>query len=133
MKNPFKLKNATSTLMSTAIGGAANVAYDYVYSKIAPSVDLSDTTKNAIKIALGAIGGSMVSKSWAKDACTGIAVVGVSNLIAGYMPNGEGAATETTTTDGLPHGMIGRVRMGQRGFRRGVRGVAAAPDAFMSK
>ena len=132
MKNPFKLKNATSTLMSTAIGGAANVAYDYVYSKIAPSVDLSDTTKNAIKIALGAIGGSMVSKSWAKDACTGIAVVGVSNLIAGYMPNGEGAV-ETETPAGLPQGMIGRVRMGQRGFRRGVRGVAAAPDAFMSK
>ena len=137
MKNPFKKASATATVKEVALGGAGNVAYDYIYSLIAPTAELSDVTKNAIKIGIGVIGGSMVKQSWAKSIFAGAATVGVSNLIAGYMPNGDDEPKETTTTttapSGLPKGMIG-ARPGQRGFRlAAVRGVSSTPSALMSK
>jgi len=136
MKNPFKKASAIATVKEVALGGAGNVAYDYIYSLIAPTAELSDVTKNAIKIGIGVIGGSMVKQSWAKSIFVGAATVGVSNLIAGYMPYGEGETTTTKTAApaGLPKGMIAGSRLGQRGFRRAaVRGVNATPSALMSK
>ena len=127
MKNPFKKNNILATVKDVAFGGAGNVAYDYLYSKIDAAAGLGDVTKNAIKIGVGAVGGAMVKQSWAKSMLNGVATVGVSNLISHYMPGGEGSVTETTVTAGLPKGTIGRIRLGQRGFRRGrVAGVAGA-------
>lgn len=127
MKNPFKVKGITDTLVNVGIGGAANVAMDYALSSIGEvaGYDLSKgTTKNAVKIAVGALAGSMFKSKYAHAAFDGIATVGAANLIDGLV-NGE---TETpATTAGLPEGTIGRIRMGQRGFRRGrVAGIQGA-------
>ena len=80
---------------------------------------LDATTKNAIKIGAGALVGSMVNNKYVRAAADGIATVGVSNLVASYI----GGSSEPAPTTGLPSGTIGRVRMGNRAFRRGVRGV----------
>lgn len=133
MKNPFKKSSIKDTVVAVGVGGAANVGFDYLYNLT--GLSLGETTKNAIKIAGGAILGSMVSSKIARAAADGIAVVGVSDLIASYV----GGSTSTTTAAGLPEGTIGggmgRIRLGQRGFRRaGVRGVAGGgATAFMSK
>ena len=129
MKNPFKLKNITDTLVNVGVGGAANVAMDYALGKIDFLASLDSTVKNAVKIGLGAIAGSMISNKYAKAAADGIATVGVSNLIGSYLPGAE-----TETPSGLPEGMIGKIRLGQRGFARRahVAGVAA-PSALMGK
>lgn len=131
MKNPFKKSSIVDTFVNVGIGGAANVAVDYVFGSVDALATLGDTTKNAIKIAAGAIAGSMISNKYARAAADGIAVVGASNLIASYLP---GAAS--TTVEGLPEGMIGaakRYRLGQRGFARRMSGVGAAPSALMTK
>lgn len=128
MKNPFKVKGITDTLVNVGIGGAANVAMDYALSSIGEvaGYDLSKgTTKNAVKIAVGALAGSMFKSKYAHAAFDGIATVGAANLIDGLV-NGE-VTTAPATTAGLPEGTIGRIRMGQRGFRRGrVAGIQGA-------
>ena len=129
MKNPFKKSSAVSTLINVGIGGAANVAVDYAWGQIDTLAGLGETTKNAIKIAAGAIGGSMVKNQYAAAALHGIATVGVSNLIASYLP---GAEDSTSTTAGLPEGTIGRLRMGQRGFARRGRVAGVQGADFMS-
>lgn len=128
MKNPFKKSSIVDTLVNVGVGGAANVAMDYAFNSIDALASLGDTTKNAIKIAAGAIGGSMISNKYGRAALDGIAVVGVSNLIASYLPSAT-----TDTTSGLPEGMIGRLRVGQKGFaRKRIAGVGT-PSALMSK
>lgn len=131
MKNPFKKSSIVDTVVNVGIGGAANVAMDYVYANVDALASLGDTTKNAIKIAAGAVLGAMVSNKYARAAADGIATVGASNLIASYVtPEAEAPVT----TEGLPSGTIGRIRMGQRGFRRArVAGVGNNPTAFMSE
>ena len=86
MKNPFKKSSIVDTVVNVGIGGAANVAVDYVFGSVDALATLGDTTKNAIKIAAGAIAGSMISNKYARAAADGIAVVGASNLIASYLP-----------------------------------------------
>lgn len=130
MKNPFKKSSIIDTVVNVGVGGAANVAMDYALNSIGEvaGFDLSaGTTKHAVKIAVGALAGSMISNKYARAAFDGIATVGAANLIDGLV-NGETTTTSTTTTtSGLPEGTIGRIRMGQRGFRRGsVAGVGAA-------
>lgn len=119
MKNPFKKSSITDTLMNVGLGGAANVGFDYLYKLT--GLDLGETTKNAIKIAVGAVGGSMVSSKPLRAAADGIAVVGVSNLISGLIDGDDetggsnaGSGDETATPAGVP--FIGRT--GQKGFRR---------------
>jgi len=136
MKNPFKKSSIIDTVTNVAIGGAANVAMDYALNTIGEvaGVDLtSGTTKHAVKIAAGAIAGSMISNKYARAAFDGIATVGAANLIDGLV-NGETTTTTTTATSGLPYGMIGRrpgaIRMGQQGFRKRVAGT---PSALMDK
>ena len=134
MKNPFKKSSIVNTVVNVGIGGAANVAMDYVYANVDALASLGETTKNAIKIAAGAIAGSMVSNPYARAAADGIATVGAANLIASYIDPGTTETATTETTTGLPSGTIGRIRMGQRGFRRGrVAGVGANPSSFMSE
>ena len=106
------------TVVNVGIGGAANVAFDSVVSSFDAFAALDATTKNAIKIGLGAIAGSMVSNKYVRAAADGVATVGVSNLVASYI----GGSAEPAS--GLPAGTIGRIRTGNRAFRRvGVRGV----------
>lgn len=126
MKNPFKLNNVISSAAALAIGGGANVLADYAIAQIG----LSEENKkyvNAGKIVVGAVAGSMLSGKkygWLKSAADGVAIVGFSNLI-------DGLVNDTTeTTSGLPEGTIGRIRLGQRGFRparsRRVAGLSGA-------
>lgn len=119
MKNPFKKSSITDTLMNVGLGGVANVGFDYLYKLT--GLDLGETTKNAIKIAVGAVGGSMVSSKPLRAAADGIAVVGVSNLISGLIDGDDetggsnaGSGDETATTAGVA--FMGR--LGQKGFRR---------------
>lgn len=128
MKNPFKKNAIVDTLVNVGVGGAANVAMDYAWAQIDALAGLGTTTKHAVKIAAGAILGTVTNNKYLRAAADGVATVGVSNLINEYMP------TETATPAGLPNGMIGRViRTGNKSFRRRVAGVAATPAAFMDK
>ena len=131
MKNPFKKSSAVNTLINVGIGGAANVAVDYAWGQIDTLATLGDTTKNAIKIAAGAIGGSMVKNQYAAAALHGIATVGVSNLIASYLPGAESSENKEEGQHGLPSGTIGRLRMGQRGFARRGRVAGVSGASFM--
>lgn len=114
-KNPFKKSSIIDTVVNVGIGGAANVAIDYVVNQVEAIKSLGDTTINALKIAAGAVVGSMVTDKFARAAADGVATVGVSNLIKGLMeeePKTDGAS-------GLPYGTIsGRVVPGNRAYRR---------------
>ena len=114
------------TVVNVGIGGAANVAMDYAFANIDALASLGDTTKKAVKIAVGAIGGAMTTNKYLRAGLDGIATVGASELISSYID---------TPAEGLPEGLIGRVyRTGQRGFKRAkIAGVTATSDAFMSK
>lgn len=114
-KNPFKKQSIIDTVINVGIGGAANVAIDYVVNSVDAIKSLGDTTVNAAKIAIGAIAGSMVSNKMLRAACDGIATVGVSNLVAGLMED------QAAPASGLPYGTIGRisrVRPGNAAYRR---------------
>lgn len=132
-KNPFNKQSIIDTVVNVGIGGAANVAIDYVVSQVEAIQSLGETTINAGKIALGALAGSMVSNKMLRAACDGIATVGVSNLIAGLMAD-EGTNGLPYGTVGLPQGTIGRRMVpGNHAYRRAhkVSGVNAA--AVMGK
>lgn len=124
MKNPFRKQGIIDTLVNVGIGGAANVAMDYAVAKIDALSSLDQTTINAVKIAVGALGGSMTKNKYLRAAVDGIATVGVSNLVAGYINQSEPAS-------GLPEGTIGRLHMGQRGFRRARRVSGVQGASFM--
>lgn len=128
------MKNVVSSVTAIALGGAGNVAMNYIFDNVeflqklgADGSNTPENTKNAIKIAAGAIGGALVPSKygWLKSALDGTAIVGASELISDLI--------NTKPAAGLPEGTIGRVvRMGQRGFRRaGVRGVAGGASDFM--
>ena len=124
MKNPFKKSSIIDTVTNVAIGGAANVAINYAFSSIDMLAKMTSTVKNAVKIAAGAVGGSMVSDKYARAAFDGIATVGASELISGLI---------TKPASGLAYGTIGKV---PRRFRvaKSMRGVAgAANGAVISK
>ena len=123
IKNPFKKQSIIDTAVSVGVGGAANVAMDYAFSAVDALNGLSATTKNAIKIAVGVLGGTMASNKYLRAAVDGIAVVGVSDIVAGYV----------SPTSGLPEGTlsgtpVGRVHSGNRFYRSGrkVSGVSEA-------
>lgn len=110
-KNPFKKQSIVDTVVNVGVGGAANVAIDYAVNQVDAIKGLGDTVINAGKIVLGAVIGSMVSNKYLRAACDGVATVGVSNLVSGMME-------ETTAPAGLPYGTIGRVRPGNRAYKR---------------
>lgn len=119
-KNPFKKQSIIDTVVNVGIGGAANVAIDYVVSQVDAIQSLGDTTINAGKIALGALVGSMVSNKMLRAAADGVATVGVSNLIAGLMSD-----TENKPASGLPYGIVGLPYGTINGRRRVVPGNGA--------
>ena len=134
MKNPFKKSSIVDTVLNVGIGGAANVAMDYVFSQfLSDQKWLTENVKNAIKIGAGAIGGSMVSGKaarYVRPALDGIATVGASNLISGLINDTDDETNKNTS--GLPEGTIGRIRLGQRGFARRARVAGVAGADFMS-
>ena len=129
MKNPFKKSSIVDTLINVGVGGAANAAMDYAVANVDMLSGLDAQTVNFIKIGVGAFGGSMVSSKYARAGFDGLATVGASDLIKSYI-GGESAAAEpaTETPAGVP--FIGKIRMGQRGFRS-VRGTGEV--AFQGK
>lgn len=130
-KNPFKKKGITDTLINVGIGGAANVAMDYVVSSVDALSSLDSKTINAIKIGVGVLGGTMTTNKMLRAAVDGIATVGVSNLVASLM---DGTTNSTSGTAGIPNGTIGAIRLGNRNFaRRGSRRVAGLAADVMGK
>lgn len=137
-KNIFKKKSFIDTLTNVGIGGASNIAIDYLWDVAGLDTILTfervsaDTIKNAVKILGGAFVGSMASNKYGRAVADGVATVGVSNLIAGLIDK----TPETTTTDapaGLPAGTIGRMpRYGSRAYRAAKSRVAGLSD-FMSE
>ena len=131
-KNPFKKSSVIDTVINVGIGGTANVAMNYVFSLIPADTFGENATiwKNAIKIGVGAIGGSMVGGSYAKylrPAFDGIATVGASELISGLFADAP-AGGDQPGAGGVP--FIGRAkRMGQRGYRKvaGAGNVGTVP------
>lgn len=93
-KNPFKKRSMTDTLVNVGVGGAANVAADYVVGMVTTTAD--PLYVNIGKIAAGILLGSMSSNRILRAACDGIATVGVSNLVSGLMNDTTG------TSDPLP-------------------------------
>lgn len=128
-KNPFKKQSIIDTVVNVGIGGAANVAIDAVVGQFEALQSLGDTAINALKIAAGAVVGSMVSDKFARAAADGIATVGVSNLIAGLMADEASPAL----SGGLPYGTIGRVRLGNRAYRRARKVSGVNAGAVMGK
>lgn len=132
-KNPFKKQSLTDTLVNVGIGGAANVAFDYVLDMVDPAgTMLSGTTKNIVKIVGGALVGGMVGGKMLRAATDGIAVVGVSNLISELMDGTE--ETPEPSPAGLAPGTIGRVRTGDPYFKKKAKknGFSIA-GSFISK
>lgn len=130
MKNPFKKANITDTILNVAVGGGANVAIDYVVNKVEAIKDLGDTTINTIKIVAGSLVGSMVSNKVARAAADGVAIVGAANLISGLIADAtSGSNNGGEGANGLPYGTIGRVRMGNRAYRRAAERKVAGPGA----
>lgn len=127
-KRLFKKKSIMDSLVNVGVGGAANVAIDYAWSALGQSVASLEEYKNIIKVAGGALVGSMVTSKVARAAADGVATVGVANLIAGLM------GTEESSTSGLPAGTIGRVQAGNPYFgkKKSERGFTVS-DAFINK
>ena len=132
MKNPFSKSSIVDTVVNVGLGGAANVAMDYAVENVEALQKLDEQTVNIVKIAVGAIGGSMMSGKYAKytrPAFDGIATVGAANLIKSYITadgNNAGGGNEGGT-NGMP--FIGRVK--GRTFKKGVRGLGTV--AFQGK
>lgn len=117
----FNSKSAIATATSVAVAGAGSAALDWALAKWSDRPTwLTDTILSATKIIGGAVAGSMVKNQIVKSVCDGVATVAAANLVAEYLP--------ATKVEGLPEGTIGRLRMGQRGFRnaRRIHGVAGA-------
>ena len=139
MKNPFKLNSAIASLTSLAIGGAGSAAIDWALEKynVLPA-EWGETAVNAGKAIAGAAVGSMLGgkKGWqpvVKSACDGIATVAVYNIMKENVLPAIDDATPAVTT-GLPEGTIGKIELGQRGFRPAGRRIAGLSGAdFMAE
>lgn len=135
MAKLFKKQNITDTLTNVGIGGAANVAVDYLVNSVDALKSLDPMYVKLAKVAIGALGGTMTGNKYLRAAVDGIATVGVSELVSDAV---NGTLTTTKTGDGgaagLPGGTIGRLMPGNRTFRRSTRRVAGlAPTGFMGK
>lgn len=132
-KNPFKKQSIMDTVVNVGIGGAANVAIDYLVSQVDAVKSLGDTTINAAKVALGAVVGSMVSNKMLRAACDGVATVGVSNLVSGLLADATPASGMPYGTIGLPNDTVGRIIPGNRAYRRAHRKVSGVATGVMGQ
>ena len=101
-KNPFKKGNVVDTLINVGVGGAGNVAADYLINNVDMLKSLDADTINLGKFVVGSVGSAMVSNKYVKALMDGFAVVGASNYISSLMAD--------QTTSGVPAGTIGRAR-----------------------
>lgn len=101
-KNPFKKSNVVDTLINVGVGGAGNVAADYLINNVDMLKSLDADTINLGKFVVGSVGSAMVSNKYVKALMDGFAVVGASNYISSLMAD--------QTTSGVPAGTIGRAR-----------------------
>lgn len=133
MAKLFKKANITDAAINVGVGGAANAAIDLAVESIDAIKSFGDTYVNAGKVVLGVLGGTMVSNKYLRAAANGIATVGVASLVKDHVVPLISGGTTTETTSGAP--FIGRLRMGQRGFRNaGLRGTGTVAGAgFMQK
>lgn len=137
MKNPFKLQSAISTGVAMLTAGAGSAAVDWALEKsqIIPA-EWGNTAVNGLKVLAGAIVGSMVKSkgtlsSIVKSVADGVATVGAANLTSSFI--GGTSAADPAPTAGLAPGTIGRtLHLGNKAYRRGVRGVNGAAS-FMGK
>ena len=108
-KNPFKKGNVVDTLINVGVGGAGNVAADYIIDSIQKDAKepWSPDTINLGKFIIGSVGSAMVSNKYAKALMDGFAVVGASNYISSLMAD---SAAPAQGTAGVPAGTIGRAR-----------------------
>lgn len=130
-------KSVVATGVSVLGAGVGSAVADWALEKYGVDTKYEKSTLQAAKIVGGAVLGSIMPTTgyWpvAKSAFDGIATVAAAELVKEWLSaatttgneGGEGAS-------GLPYGMIGRLRMGQRGFARKAR-VAGTPNALMSK
>lgn len=125
MKNPFKKQGIMDSLVNVGVGGAANVAMDYAIGMIPQVSALSATVKNAIKIGVGVLGGSMTTNKYIRAAVDGIATVGVSNIVAGYVNGTAEAPAGLQETIGAA-----RRRAGNAMYRKRVAGCGAVNEVL---
>lgn len=117
MKNPFKKKGITQTVVNTLIGGAGNVAADYVIANVEQLATVDPMYINGGKVLAGALIGSMSRNKYVHALADGMAVVGASALVSSLI---DGQATPAAS--GLPYGTVGRVMAGDRYFKTGRKG-----------
>lgn len=131
MKNPFKKQSIIDTVTNVGIGGAANVAIDYAVSQIGALASVEPMYVNIGKIAVGAIGGSMIKGKIARAAFDGVATVGAANLISSLIGGSDAETTAGLTRNGT---ISGRPVLGNRRYVRAKQaGIGAAANAFMGK
>ena len=126
-KNPFKLKNITTTAKNVLLGGVGSAVVDLAWENI-PQVAQYNEYKDGIKVVLGAVVGSMFEPKskygWARTMADGVATVGAASLVESLI---EKYAPASAATEGLPEGTIGRMpRYGSRAFRRAAAGRRVA-------
>ena len=119
MKKLFKKQSIVDTAINLAVGGGANVLMDYAVENIDALKSLGSTTINLVKIGVGVAGGTMIDNKLARAGFDGLAVVGASDLIKSYI--------SPEPASGLSFMGTGRVRPGQRGFKRPVKGTGVVP------
>ena len=124
MKNPFKKTAITDTLINVGIGGAANAAMDYAVANVNALSSVAEYT-NYIKLGVGILGGTMINNKVARAAFDGLATVGASDLIKELITPTE---PSDKGTGAVPFSGVAR-KLGQRGYRRAVRGTGDV--AFM--
>lgn len=145
IKNPFKKASITDTVINVGIGGAGNVAFDYIWDMLGESVStVTETTKNVIKLVGGAVVGSMVSNKYLRAMADGFGVVGASELVSDLIASSQDEKKPKTGGDsdvtGLPYGTIGytplrgRYRAGSAKYARASRsGRMSGLTDFMSE
>ena len=128
MKNPFKKKGLTQTMISTLAGGAGNVAADFIIGQIDALSDVDANYINGGKIVAGALLGSMSTNKIVHYVADGMAVVGASALINSLI-----SQTEKPASGFVANGTVGRVMAGDRYFKKTAAGKGFNATAFMGK
>lgn len=126
-KNPFKKKSIIKTIYTVGLGGAANVAMDYVADNVDFLSTMGESTRSLVKVGVGVLAGTMIKGDLARAAFDGIATVGASELVNQAI-NGN-LSWNKEATSGLPAGTIGRAA-GNPYFKRHH---APVSSCFMGK
>lgn len=125
----FNTKSALSTAGAYAIGGAGNAAMDYAVENIDALKGLSPLVLGLVKIGVGVAGRSLTKQPIINQAADGVGIAGAGDIIKGMLDGSislGGDDSAAAPASGLPQGVIGRVRAGNRRFMSG-RKVSGVP------